>query len=144
MALPRFSFTTCQDLVKNLVNSFVASIHRKMYATNIFNILQGTFESLKEYLALFNEVAIKVIHPNQKMFVGAFQNGLKSIHFNEYLVQRLLASLDEVMTHPECYINDDDINVEKKARDVKTCIYNANDSQQQQINQYTLSGHYYK
>lgn len=45
-----------------------------MYTTSLFNIRQGPSESLKEYLTHFNEVTITVVHPNQEMLVGAFQN----------------------------------------------------------------------
>lgn len=38
------------------------------------------------------------------MFVEAFQNGLRTRHFNESLTQRFGSSLDEVVTCAEFYI----------------------------------------
>jgi len=46
-------------------------------ATILFNIRQGHSESLKKYLTNFIKATIWVLNPCQKMFVGAFQNGLK-------------------------------------------------------------------
>lgn len=60
-----------------MANQFAVYRHREMSATNMFNIHQDPTESLKKYFALFNEVTIKDVHPNQNMFVGAFQNELK-------------------------------------------------------------------
>lgn len=74
---------------------------------------------MREYLAYFNEATIKVVHPNQEMFVGAFQNGLRAGTYNECLTQRLTPSLEEVVTHGECYIKGEERNAENKARDVK-------------------------
>lgn len=44
-------------------------------------------------MARFNEEIIKVSHPNQEMFVGAFQKGLKVGHFNESLAQKSATSM---------------------------------------------------
>lgn len=56
-----------------------------MYATILFNICKGPSDSMKEYLVCFNEETIKVIHPNQGMFVEVLQNGVRVGHFNESL-----------------------------------------------------------
>lgn len=48
-----------------------------MSISNLFNVFKGQGKSLQEYLTFFNEETIKVTHLNQKMFVEAFQNGLK-------------------------------------------------------------------
>lgn len=46
----------------------------------------------------FNEETFKVSHPNQEMFVGVFQHGLKAGHFNKSLAQKLTSNMDEVIT----------------------------------------------
>lgn len=73
----------------------------------MFNIYQGPSESLREYLACFNESMIK------------FQNILKTEHFNEPLTQKSELTLAEVVVREKCYIKDDERNVEKMARDTK-------------------------
>lgn len=84
-----------------------------MITTRKFNILQGPYESLKEYLSRFNKVTTKEIHLNQEIFVGAFQNGLSEWHFNESLAQSPTTSLAEVVTRSEFYIKGEDRKVEK-------------------------------
>jgi len=63
-------------MVRKLTQQFSASRHRKVSSTSLFNVRQGQSESLREYLARFNDSTIKVSNPNQEVFVGAFQNGL--------------------------------------------------------------------
>ena len=43
-----------------------------MSTTIMFNIHQGPSESLRDYLARFNEPTIKIVPKNQQMFVGSF------------------------------------------------------------------------
>lgn len=80
-----------------MVQHFPATKHRKVTITSLFNVRQGASESFREYMAQFNEETLKVSHPNKEMFVGAFQNGLKSYHFNESLAQKSATSMKEVM-----------------------------------------------
>jgi hypothetical protein len=48
----------------------------------MFSLRQGSFETLREYLARFSEATIKVSNPNQEMFVAAFHNGLRAGHLS--------------------------------------------------------------
>lgn len=59
---------------------------------------------MRNYLLLFKEATIRVLPPNQKKIIGAFQNGLKARHFNEALAQKSALSLAKVVTIMECYI----------------------------------------
>ena len=77
MSLPRLSVISNQDLTKKMVQHVFASKHRKVTTTSLFNIHQGASESLREYMVRFNEETIKLSHPYQEMFIGAFQNGLR-------------------------------------------------------------------
>lgn len=62
-----------KEILRKLVHQFAASCHRNVSTTNLFNILQGPTESLKDYLTRFNETTIKVVAFNQKMFMGVFK-----------------------------------------------------------------------
>lgn len=119
MNLPRFSILSYQDMTRKLIQQFSASRHRKVLATSLFNVRQGQNESLREYLARFNDTTIKVTNPNQEVFVGAFQNGLRAGQFNESLAQKPADSMEEVITRADCYIKGEESNAEKKARDIK-------------------------
>lgn len=77
MSLPRFSIINHQDLIKKMMQHFLVSKHRKVLTTSLFNVWQGHAESLREYMARFNEETIKVSYLNQEMFVGSFQHDLK-------------------------------------------------------------------
>lgn len=78
MGLPRSSITNYQELARKLVHQFAVSRHRKMSTTKLFNIRQGPLESLRDYLAHSNEATMKVVPPNQEMFMGVFHSGVKA------------------------------------------------------------------
>lgn len=106
MILLRFSVTNYKY--------FSAIKHRKVSTASLFNVLYGQTKSLQEYLTHFNEETIKVASPNQEMFVGDFQNGLKVGHFNMSLDHKLTSTLDEIMTHAECYNKGEKSNAKKE------------------------------
>lgn len=83
----------------------------------LFTLRKRHSESLREYLAWFNKETIKVSHPNQELFVGAFQHGLRAWQFNESLVQKPASNMDEIITQVECYIKGEESNWEKRSRD---------------------------
>ena len=85
MGLSRASINNYQELVKKLVYQFATNRYRKISTNSMFNIRQGPSETLRDYLTRFYESTIRVVPPNQLMFVGVFQNGLKVGHFNETL-----------------------------------------------------------
>lgn len=62
------------------------------------------------------------------MFKGVFQNGLRTRYFNESLSQKLVASMSEIMEYVECYISDKEINVDKKAINIKKRASDVSDS----------------
>jgi len=84
-------------MTRTLIQQFSANRDRKVSYTSLFNILQGENESLRDYLARYNEATIKVVNPNQELFVGAFQNGLRAGQFNESLAQKPAELMEEIM-----------------------------------------------
>lgn len=80
----------------------------KMSITCLFNIFQGPSESPRHYPACLNEATIKVITPNQEIFVGAFQRWFKTRH---------TLALVKVVAGAECYIKGKERNTEKKSLD---------------------------
>ncbi|XP_024636363.2 uncharacterized protein [Medicago truncatula] len=119
MSLPRFSIIGYQDMIRKLTQQFSGSRHRKVLLTSLFNVRQGQNESLREYLARFNDSKIKVSNPNQEVFVGAFQNGLRAGQFNESLAQKPADSMEEIIARAKCYVKGEESNAEKRARDAK-------------------------
>jgi len=119
MNQPRFSIVSYQDMRKKLIHQFSASRHRKVSTTSLFNVRQEHNESLRNYLSHYNDTTINVVHPNQELFVGAFQNGLRAGPFNESLAQKPADSMEEIMSRAKCYIKGEESNADKKARDTK-------------------------
>jgi len=89
-------------MIRKLSQQFSASRHRKVSSKNLFNVHQGQNESLLNYIARFNDSTIDVSNPNQELFVGAFQNGLRAGQFNESLAQKPADSMEEVISRAEC------------------------------------------
>ncbi|XP_039687770.1 uncharacterized protein [Medicago truncatula] len=119
MSLPCFSIMGYQDMIKKFTQQFSGTRHRKVLSTSLFNVRQGPSESLREYLARFNDSTIKVSNPNQEVFVGAFQNGLWAGQFNESIAQKPADSMEEIIARAECYVKGEESNAEKKAREAK-------------------------
>lgn len=70
------------------------------------------------------------------MFVGMFQNGLKTGHFSESLAQKSASSLEEVVTKVECYIKGEEKNIKRKVHDSEERIPNTERSHPQRKRNY--------
>ena len=64
MGLPRLSVVSYQDFNRKIIQQFSANRHRKVANTSLFNVRQRPSESLRDFMAWFNEETIKVSHPN--------------------------------------------------------------------------------
>lgn len=124
-------------LTRKMVHQFVASRHMKMSTTSLFNIRKGPSKSPRDYLTHFNKSTIRVAPPNQQMFVGAFQNGLKAGNFNESPTQKPTLSLVEVDPKVECYIKGEGSNTQEKACGFKERISSSKISHHQRKINYT-------
>lgn len=58
------------------------------------------------------------------MFLGVFLNRAREEKFNESLTLRPSVPMTEIVTREECYINDDEINIEKKYKYAKEHTFN--------------------
>lgn len=87
-----------------MVHQLLASKLQKVSTTSMFNVRHVNLVSLMEHLTRFNEATIKVIHPNQEMLVGPFENGLRARHFNEPFAPKFVVSMNEIKACDECYI----------------------------------------
>lgn len=119
MNQPRFSIINYPNMTKKLIHQLSASRHRKISTTSLFNVRQEQNESLRSYLARYNDTTIKVVNPNQELLAGAFQNGLMVGPFNESLAQKPADSMEEIISRVECYNKGEESNAEKNTRDAK-------------------------
>lgn len=65
MSLPIFSVSSYQNFEIKMIHQLSSNKHQKVSTTSLFNIHQGHYESLREYLESFNKKIIKVINLNQ-------------------------------------------------------------------------------
>ncbi|RDX77001.1 hypothetical protein CR513_42942, partial [Mucuna pruriens] len=93
---------TFNDLASAFASQFVANKAKR----------QAKGESLKNYLARFNNVTVRVNDPNQKFFVKAFQKGLKASPFNDSLVLRRPTSMEEIRMRIEKHMEAEEDQVE--------------------------------
>jgi len=63
---------------------------------DLFNIKQGEWESLKEYLNIFCAVSIRLHTQDEEMEVVAFVQGMARNPFSESLIRNLAETLAEV------------------------------------------------
>ncbi|RDX95225.1 hypothetical protein CR513_22292, partial [Mucuna pruriens] len=73
--LPARSIQTFNDLANSFVSQFATKKVKKLKVEDLFDIEQARGESLKSYLARFNNAAVWVDDLDQKFFVKAFSKG---------------------------------------------------------------------
>ncbi|RDX86755.1 hypothetical protein CR513_31875, partial [Mucuna pruriens] len=61
---------------------------KRLKVTDLFDIRQAKGENLKSYLTRFNNATIRINDPDQKLFVKAFQKGLRTGQFSDVLTLR--------------------------------------------------------
>ncbi|RDX65530.1 hypothetical protein CR513_55808, partial [Mucuna pruriens] len=94
--VPPRSIQTFKDLAGSFVSQFAANKVKKLEVADLFDIKQTEGESLKSYLARFNNAMVKVDDPNQKFFVKAFQKGLRAGSFSNALALRKPVNMEEI------------------------------------------------
>ncbi|RDX82657.1 hypothetical protein CR513_36523, partial [Mucuna pruriens] len=102
--LPPRSVYIFNDLARLFVSQFVANKVKKLEVADLFDIRQARGESLKGYLAQFDNATMRVNVPDQKFFVKAFQKGLRAGPFSDVLALRRPASMEEIKVRVEKHI----------------------------------------
>ncbi|RDX98500.1 hypothetical protein CR513_18558, partial [Mucuna pruriens] len=72
MNLPPRSIYTFNDLASMFLSQFAANKPKRLEVADLFDIRQAEGESLKNYMARFNDATVRVNDPDQKFFVKAF------------------------------------------------------------------------
>ncbi|RDY05675.1 hypothetical protein CR513_10461, partial [Mucuna pruriens] len=88
----------------SFVSQFAANKAKRLEVADLFNFKQGKGESLKSYLARFNNATVRVNDPDQKFFVKAFQKGLRAGPFCDALALRRPSNMDEICASSEKHI----------------------------------------
>ncbi|RDX83778.1 hypothetical protein CR513_35280, partial [Mucuna pruriens] len=113
---PRFVHTF-NDLARLFVSQFTANKVKKLEVADLFNIKQARGESLKGYLARFNNATMQVNDPDQTIFVKAFQKGLRADLFSDVLALRRPASMEEIRVRAEKHIEVEEDQAERMEAD---------------------------
>ncbi|RDX64712.1 hypothetical protein CR513_56695, partial [Mucuna pruriens] len=95
---------TLRGVAGSFVSQFVANKIKKLEVIDLFNIKQAKGESLKSYLAQFNNATVRVDDLDQKFFVKAFKKGLRAGPFNDALVLRRPTSMEEIRARAEKHV----------------------------------------
>ncbi|RDX72888.1 hypothetical protein CR513_47569, partial [Mucuna pruriens] len=102
--LPARSIRTFSELAGSFVSQFAVNKVKKLEVVDLFDIKQGRGESLKSYLARFNNAMGRVDDPDQKFFIKAFQKGLKAGPFSDALALCRSSSMEEICARAEKHI----------------------------------------
>ncbi|RDX65934.1 hypothetical protein CR513_55364, partial [Mucuna pruriens] len=117
--LPPRSVQTFKDLVSSFLSQFAANKVKRLEVADLFDIKQGEGESLKKYLARFNNATVRVDDPDQKFFVKAFQKGLRAGPFSDALALRKPTNMEEIRERAEKHVEMEEDQYERKKSERK-------------------------
>ncbi|RDX57864.1 hypothetical protein CR513_62866, partial [Mucuna pruriens] len=86
--LPPRSIRSFNELATFFASQFATNKTKRLEVANLFDIRQARGETLKSYLARFNNATVRVNDPDQKIFVKAFQKGLRAGQFSDSMALR--------------------------------------------------------
>ncbi|RDX98076.1 hypothetical protein CR513_19057, partial [Mucuna pruriens] len=98
------AFQTQIDLATSFASQFAANKMKRLEVADLFDIRQNKGEALKSYLTRFNNATVRVSNPDQKIFVKAFQKGLRAGQFSDSLALRKPLSMKEIRSRVEKHI----------------------------------------
>ncbi|RDX93048.1 hypothetical protein CR513_24750, partial [Mucuna pruriens] len=117
--LPLRSIQTFKDLASSFLSQFAANKVKRLEVVDLFDIKQGKGESLKKYLARFNNAIIRVDDPDQKFFVKAFQKGLRAGPFSDALALRKPTNMEEIRARAEKHVEMEEDQYERRRSERK-------------------------
>ncbi|RDX91034.1 hypothetical protein CR513_27050, partial [Mucuna pruriens] len=111
--LPTRSIHSFSDLAGSFVSQFMANKVKRLEVADLFDIKQAKGESLKGYLACFNNATMRVDDPDQKFFVKAFQKGLRVGQFSDALALRRSSTMEEIRAQAEKHVEAEEDQAER-------------------------------
>ena len=103
--LPSHSISYFKQIAEAFNMHFATSRALKKTSATLVNFQQGRRETLKEYLAHFNTLALEIRGLNEGIVVHQLTVGLQTGHFSLSLAKKSATSLANLLTHLEKYIN---------------------------------------
>ncbi|RDX65198.1 hypothetical protein CR513_56161, partial [Mucuna pruriens] len=117
--LPPRSIQTFKDLASSFLSQFAANKVKRLEVADLFDIKQAEGESLKKYLARFNNATVRVDDPDQKFFVKAFQKGLRARPFSDALALRRPINMEEIRARAEKHVEMEEDQYERRKSERK-------------------------
>ncbi|RDX91698.1 hypothetical protein CR513_26280, partial [Mucuna pruriens] len=114
MNLPPRSIYAFNDLASMFLSQFAANKPKRLEVVDLFDIRQAGGESLKIYMARFNDATVRVNDPDQKFFVKAFHKGLRVGPFSDALALQKPTSMEEIRLRAEKHIEMEENRFEKR------------------------------
>ncbi|RDY06984.1 hypothetical protein CR513_08954, partial [Mucuna pruriens] len=102
--LPPQSIRTFSNLATSFASQFAANKTKCLEVADLFDIKQSKGETLKNYLARFNNAMVRVNDPDKKFFVKAFQKELRAGQFSNSLALRKSLTMEEIRAQAEKHI----------------------------------------
>ncbi|RDY08998.1 hypothetical protein CR513_06708, partial [Mucuna pruriens] len=102
--LPARTIRTFNDLASAFTSQFATNKTKQLEVADLFDIRQAKEESLKSYLARFNNATVRVNDPDPKFFIKAFQKGLRASPFSDSLALKRPSSMVEIRARAEKHI----------------------------------------
>ena len=114
--LPSSSISSFRELSIPFVSHFIGARTYRKPSYHLLTIKQSSQESLRSYVRIFNAESLKVDIPDEKFAITAFIAGLgvqyKDLMFS--ISKNPQASMAEVLTKAEKYINGEEARISKK------------------------------
>ncbi|RDX81361.1 hypothetical protein CR513_37971, partial [Mucuna pruriens] len=102
------------DLAGLFLSQFAANKLKRLEVVDLFDIKQARGESLKSYMARFNDATVRVNDPDQKFFVKTFQKGLRIGPFSDALALQKPTSMEEIRVRAEKHVEMEESRFEKR------------------------------
>ena len=114
--LPPSSISSFRELSIAFISHFIGARTYRKSSYHLLTIKQSSQESLRSYVQRFNAESLKVDIPDEKFAITAFITGLgvqpKDLMFS--ISKNSQASMAEVLTKAEKYINGEEALISKK------------------------------
>ena len=113
ISLPKNSISHFWQLADQFLAHFATSKAYKKTSASLINIKQGRDESLKNYLARFNRVALEMKDLPQAVAMHLILVDLKSRDFSKSLAKRPAQTMTELLTRSAKFINMEEVEAAK-------------------------------
>ncbi|XP_021860692.1 uncharacterized protein [Spinacia oleracea] len=107
--IPKGTITSFRQLAILFRTQYVANIARERMTGELMSVVQGSQESLRDYISRFNMEASNIPKLQQEVAVLAMMSGLRDGEFKSYLGRKSFTTLAEVLGKANEFIKREEI-----------------------------------